>query len=202
MLRGSFAEMRAFNRNFPNYVGIGGFGGMVQGRGVILESSSVNVGVFLPNEGFETVDDPRQEGIKRVRFETLTKGWGLRAQYQFIAFLNGKADKEGIFLRWGTSLDVNFFTIDYKGLDEEKYERKELLSEQNKSEFYLNLGGGYRFDLGFSNLLLELNAGVPTITSLYRTIGQGKGKPNGEKLDMDEPWGLPYYWGLNAGIML
>lgn len=205
ILRASFLEMRSFNRELGHFVGFGGFGGVLEDQGPVLESSSITVGLYPQKEGTITVtslNSSRKQLVKK-RFQ----GWGVDLKYQFLAFLNGKADESGAYLRWGSSLHYADFQLEYDPPpDFNAHEELYPEGRREKMGFYFEAGIGHRFDLGIPNLLIELQGGIPVTTTGYRLLELIDGSDNfGEFTDIDDGsqfFGMPYFWGARLAVML
>lgn len=208
MIRSPYLEMRSYNREFGRYFGYGGFGGTLFRGGPVVGTTSLGFGIYPEKTGTQVMDLSESFGESDTRIvDKSFDGWGVDLKYQFHAFLNGKVDESGPFIRWGASLHTAFlnlkYDVDWKELREHtNYEE----GRKDKLDFYLESGLGYQLDMGFSNLDVELHAGVPVITGLYRSVFLVAGETDefGALVDMDQHnfAGMPFYWGLRAGILI
>lgn len=205
IVRGSYVEMRSYNRELGRYWGYGGFGGTLDGQGPVVGSVSVTGGLYSEKNGTHQVyhDELHRDVIVEKTFD----GWGFDLKYQYMAFLNGRVDESGVFLRWATSFHFARFDKEYRSKD---YSMGDLPVEDehvSKTDVYSESGLGYQFDLGFANLNMELHGGFPTITGIARMGWTALGEDNsfGSLTDIDEsnvPFGMPFYYGFKASIMI
>lgn len=173
-----------------------------------MGTTSIGFGIYPEKTGTKVMDLADTYGESDVRIvEKSFDGWGLDFKYQFHAFLNGKVDESGPFIRWGTSLHTAFLNLKYdvhwKELrDHTRFEE----GSKDKLDLYLESGFGYQLDMGFSNLDVELHAGVPFLTGVSRSFSLLIGDTDavGDMVDMDDHQfvGMPFYWGLRAGILI
>ncbi len=205
IVRGSFVEMRSYNRELGRYWGYGGFGGTLDGQGPVVGSVSVTGGWYSEKEGTHQVYDP--EPGRDVIVDNTFDGWGFDLKYQYMAFLNGRVDESGVFLRWATSFHFARF---YKEYHSNGYSMEDLAVDDghvSKMDLYSESGLGYQFDLGFTNLNMEFHGGFPTITGVARKawVALGEDSAIGSLTDIDEEdlfFAMPFYYGFKASVMI